>query len=821
MGEVDAVPEPVPVEEPTPRPKPEIPRYRIRVFSSSSNAPRARRPSDIFLLVASLIGALVCVVPAPDPTALDAAITGLVQELPGLAGGLWEVSYDLLILWPLVLLIATLVTHGRKRVFRDMLLGLLVSLVYAAGFATEIGADLWSGLSESPPSGEANDYLAVRLAAACALIATASPHLSHPLKRVGRWIIGLGALAGIALGASVGVGTLAGLLIGVAAAATAHLIVGSPGGQLSLEEVARGLTELGVAAGNLRAAPQDPRGAAIARATSHDGRPLVVKIFGRDARQGQLISSTWASLRRRGEIVRISTGWQQAQHEAFVSLFAERGGVPVMPVVAAGTAPEGDAFLVLDADAQPLASLAPEQIDDRAIEELWLAFERLGRLGVAMGRVDGHGLFVREDGSAALGEFADATVAAERSMVLADKAQLLVVTALAVGRGRAVPIAARTVGNEALEEALPYLQHAALDPEVWHAVKARDWSLEELRVMAEQETGSAPKELEELRRVTWGSILKLALIGFVACALFSAISNVGIDTIIAEIQSASKGWLVAALLLTPLAQVPQAVSTLGATIQRLRYWPALMLQYGIQFIALAVPSSAARVALEIRFYERVGVPAAGAVSIGMIDSFSGFCIQLLLIMIITISGLATLNIAADATSSSDSSSGIDWETLLIAFGLLAIAFLAALLVPRFRTMMKRFLDGLRDQAADGRDALKVLRHPDKLLFLLGGNLIAQVMLAIILGLCLKAFGYSATLAELILVNTFVSLFAGFMPVPGGVGVTEAAYAAGLIAIGIPEAAATSTALMVRLITFYIPPTWGSLAMRWMREHRYL
>jgi uncharacterized membrane protein YbhN (UPF0104 family) len=155
------------------------------------------------------------------------------------------------------------------------------------------------------------------------------------------------------------------------------------------------------------------------------------------------------------------------------------------------------------------------------------------------------------------------------------------------------------------------------------------------------------------------------------------------------------------------------------------------------------------------------------VSIGLIDSVSGFCIQLLLIVVITISGLATLDIAADSTSSSDSTSGVDWETLLTAFGLLAIAFLAALLVPRFRSMMTRFLHGLRERAADGRDALKVLRHPDKLLFLFGGNLIAQVMLAIILGLCLKAFGYSATLAELILVNTFVSLFAGFMPVPGG------------------------------------------------------
>jgi len=152
---------------------------------------------------------------------------------------------------------------------------------------------------------------------------------------------------------------------------------------------------------------------------------------------------------------------------------------------------------------------------------------------------------------------------------------------------------------------------------------------------------------------------------------------------------------------------------------------------------------------------------------------------------------------------------------------LLLAFVAALLVPRFRHMFKRLLDALRAKAADGRVALTVLRDPGKLLFLLGGNLIAQVMMAVILGTCLRAFGYSASLAELILIYCFVSLFAGFMPVPGGVGVAEAAYTAGLVAIGIPQAAATSTALMMRIVTFYLPPIWGSFAMRWMRENRYL
>ena len=68
---------------------------------------------------------------------------------------------------------------------------------------------------------------------------------------------------------------------------------------------------------------------------------------------------------------------------------------------------------------------------------------------------------------------------------------------------------------------------------------------------------------------------------------------------------------------------------------------------------------------------------------------------------------------------------------------------------------------------------------------------------------------------------FVSLFAGFMPVPGGVGVAEAGFTAGLIAIGIPEGAATSTALAFRLVTFYLPPLWGVFAMRWMKSQSYL
>lgn len=88
-------------------------------------------------------------------------------------------------------------------------------------------------------------------------------------------------------------------------------------------------------------------------------------------------------------------------------------------------------------------------------------------------------------------------------------------------------------------------------------------------------------------------------------------------------------------------------------------------------------------------------------------------------------------------------------------------------------------------------------------------------------LALASFGYPATFVELLLLNTLVSLFAGLMPVPGGIGVTEAALTAGLVAIGIPDAAALSTALVFRVATYYLPPVYGAPAMRWLRRSDYV
>jgi uncharacterized protein (TIRG00374 family) len=85
----------------------------------------------------------------------------------------------------------------------------------------------------------------------------------------------------------------------------------------------------------------------------------------------------------------------------------------------------------------------------------------------------------------------------------------------------------------------------------------------------------------------------------------------------------------------------------------------------------------------------------------------------------------------------------------------------------------------------------------------------------------RAFGYELPLSTFILINTVVSLFSSLIPVPGGIGVTEAGLTLGLSKAGIPDDTAFAIALAHRFITFYLPPIWGMMCYKWLTKNRFL
>jgi len=799
----------------------------IPVFSSAVDDHRLRRPTDVLLIVGAFLVLVPLTLLAPGPTQLDLAIAQILRELGPVWDWVWDVSYLLLAVWPLLLVVLALASRHRRRLLVDWLVAALV----AAGLALVLGriagtawsASLGAVTSTAPPQV----YVAARLALAASVIVAASPHLSRPFKLAGRTVLLCGGLSGVALGIAYPIGALAGFAAGLAAGATAHLLLGSPSGSLGADDVAEILGDLGLQVSDVEVAPMQTPGTSSLTAVSSDGRPLLVKVYGRDAWDSQFLASIWTALVRRGEHPHLARGRRgQVEHEAVTTLMAERAGVPVLPVVTVGESLGGDAVLVTELKGTSLVDLPPEAVDQHFLRAVWAALVGLHSLGIAHGRIDRDHLLRLGDGGAALADLGDAELAAPHDALTTDRARLLVATSLQAGHEPAVAAALAELGPDGLADLLPYLQPAVLDRSTRKRLKEGTWDLDLLRSAAAEASGAAPPPLQRLRRVTLKSTA-IALAGTLfAVWLVSKLLAVDFASIAQELADANWWWLALALLLSPTVQVAYSGSTIGASPKPLRYGPVLMLQYAIQFIAVALPATAARLALEVRFFQGFGLEAAGALSIGLIDSLSGLLVQVALIALITLTALPGLTAPATTSTTSSTSSGSSaWEIVLWVLGLLVVVAVVALLIPatrrRIRALIARGRSMITSQKQSAREALTVLRRPVKVAEMLAGNFGAQLMQAVILSICLTAFGSHAHLSQLILVNTLVSLFAGFMPVPGGVGVAEAGYVAGLQAIGISSTVAISTALAFRLVTFYLPPLWGSVAMRWLHRNQYV
>jgi uncharacterized protein (TIRG00374 family) len=203
-------------------------------------------------------------------------------------------------------------------------------------------------------------------------------------------------------------------------------------------------------------------------------------------------------------------------------------------------------------------------------------------------------------------------------------------------------------------------------------------------------------------------------------------------------------------------------------------------------------------------------------SISAIDGFSGFLVQVALLIMTLVFGLGQVDLSFDMPSVGDS--GDLWVLLGVIAAVLVLMVVLAVVLPRIRN---RILERVRPLLVEVRDTVRSLRSLSKLLQIFGGNLANQLLYALALGACLTAFGGSLNLATLVVVYVAAALFGGMMPVPGGIGVMEAALMAGLTAAGIDATTASATALLFRLCTFYLPPIWGWLALRWLQRNSYL
>mgnify|MGYP001818427948 FL=1 len=380
-----------------------------------------------------------------------------------------------------------------------------------------------------------------------------------------------------------------------------------------------------------------------------------------------------------------------------------------------------------------------------------------------------------------------------------DGAALLVVTALLVGSARAIEAGRRRHGDAGIAAALPVLQTAALDTQLRRRVKQADLDLDDLREEIAEAIGADVPPLEQLTRVSWQSALMVAFVGLAASTIIGMLVDVGIETIFETLADCRWGLVLLALVAAAATNYTDAVSVAAVAPKPVPAGITTVELFAIGFVNLAAPSAAGRVATNARYFQKFGVGMVAATTIGAVTGLLGFVVQAILIILSILAGKGSIDL------SQLEGDGGALRLIVLAVLLAGIAVVAVLVVPRWRHWA---WERIREPLSRIGAALRTVRNPRAAGKALGAAFGTELLYASGLTLCVLAVGGSVSLGEAIFINVSVSLFAGLMPVPGGVGVSEAGLTAGLTAVGVPSEIAVSAVIVYRLVSYYLPPIWG-------------
>lgn len=782
-----------------------------RLFATRTEERRFRRHSDALTLGACVVAVAMVSLVATPPARFETDLIRVIEALPAGLQGLWQLLVGLLQILTFVLVAAGLLRR-RWALLRDMVVA--IALVVGGGLIVgRLAQGSWQLAWNQPIDLDTARGLPwLQLGATTAATAVSVPHLVRWMRKLATWVIVLAVIGASLLGAILPTQAFATLVLGIGAAAAVHLIFGSTRGRPEVEDVEAALTILGVETSELEISDRQPAGVFLLVGHGPDGRIFDVKVYGNDAYDTRLLSKFWRTVWFREPGSSSSPGrLEQVQKEAFLTLLAGQSGIPVQPVVTAASTPGEDAVLVLERVGSPMPALG-EGWDLSHIERLWDVLGSLGEANIAHNQVDDSHIFAAADGSMGLLDFSGATLATNPWWRRIDQVQGFILSVLVLGVERAVGVAEQKLSGDLLG-LLPYLQADMLTPRHRQLLSDAAIDMDDLRAEVAQLLNVEAPELERLRRVTLGSLLRMALPVLAFLALSSVFAGLDLEDLATALRSASWWFVGVGVLVAQLPRLTQAVSAMGASPIPVPLGRLYLLQLAQSFLALTVPGAAARVAMNVRFFQRHGLTSGSALTVGAIDGFFGFFVQLILLGSILGLTSATLDLDLDG----DVSTGLVRLLIVVSAivaGLIAVMFT----VPPLRT---RVMEWLRRFWTEAISALRGLASPRRLGLLVVGNLSTELLFALTLGALTVAFGYPIGLGELIFIHVAVSLFSGLIPVPGGIGVFEAGLTFGLVRAGMPDDIAFATALLFRMVTFYIPPLWGAAAFRWLEKNKHL
>jgi uncharacterized membrane protein YbhN (UPF0104 family) len=762
-------------------------------------AQRERRPGDIARCVVGVLGLAFAGLWATAHPGLEGNLVRFFNDASTGLDGFAKAIYALGSIWA-VIGVVVLVSALRKW---TIALATLVAGVLAWGIAELIhqivGPHDLHGLALHVRTGSGPEFPARNLAVITALALVLTPYL----VRFVRWffvaLIVLIAMSSMYLGAALLSDVAGALFLGLAAAGAALVVFGAPGGRPSKGEVAAALRDLGLDVQSIEVMPDGPARAGAFDVTLTNGEQRRVFAFGHDQRDAQLAAKCWRWLMYREPGVPIfGSRLQQVEHIAYGMILAGRAGVTVPEVTKTGIVGLGAMLATTVPNGQLLAEVPADSITDSLLGQTWHQVHLLHDAGISHGQLDVRHVVV-DGATITLDDFTSVDTTANSFWRDRDSATFLMSTSLLIGNDRAISAATSALGKERVGALIPTVQPASLPPGSADGTRHLAKQLKTLRADLSTATGADDAPPLKIQRLSLVNIGMLVGVLIALAIVIPTLSHIDYASVKHEFENADWGWVAFAAFLYPLIPMAWGTALIGAVNADLPFVPTALTQLAATFLNLVTPNGVGGTALQIDYLHRQDIPVASATSSYVLSTGVGGFVQTVLLIV-----------AASLTSTS-----IDLNVNAGSIGLWLVALVAAvigviLLIPKIRgKVVPAVVRAFRDMWA-------VLRNPRKAAQLVGGNLAGNLLYPALLGLCLLAFHQHLGYGQLVVAQIGAGILGGVAPVPGGVGVVEAALTAALTSFGVPSAPALAAVLVFRGITFLLPPVFGFFTLRWER-----
>ena len=527
-----------------------------------------------------------------------------------------------------------------------------------------------------------------------------------------------------------------------------------------------------------------------------------VTVLDADRQVAGFLATVWDRLRVKGlSPSRDMSVRPAAEHAALMALEASRAGVRTPALF--GLAEASESMLLVTehvVGARSFDEVDPSSLSDSVLEQLWDQVRRGHAAGLAHRELAASSVVLdAEDQIWLLDWDSGETISNELSRRV-DLAQTLALVATTVGVERAIRTASRTLSTEQLASIAPMLQRVVLPSSTREAMGRRGTVLQELRDALVELTPTAHAEAAKVTRFSWRTVI-MAVIGLVA--LWTLLARMNFEQISQAVAEANVWWIIGALVFSLATYLGAGLSLVAFSPVRLSVWRSTEVHLASSVVSLVAPAGVGGAAINLRFLARKGVPTATGVATVALVQVVQFVVTVVLLVVL----------AATTGQSTGLTLPSGWVMLaaVVLVGLVSVS----LFIPKVRTFLWAKIEPTYRQVWPR--LVWVLSNPGRLALGIGGTLLLSVSYILAFGASLWAFGYTLSFSVLAITYLASNTVGSVVPSPGGIGPVEIALTAGLVTAGVPSGVALSTAIVYRLVTFWIPIPVGWLSLQRLQK----